>query len=306
MRIVFMGTPPFAVPSLRALAAEHEVVGVFTRPDAIRGRGRVPVASAVKLEALAMGLHIFEPASLRHSGALDQLEALGPDIVAVAAYGLILPPAVLAVALNGALNVHASLLPRWRGAAPIARAILEGDVTTGVAIMRMEEGLDTGPWAVASEVPVDGLYLEELTILLAEVGAHALLETLRRVEAGTVSWHGQDDREATFAAKVTAGDVALGSGISAIQAWRRVRASSDSAPSIAFVGDTRVRVLAARPAEEYPGPGRILATKRALIVGTADGGLLLERIVPEGRGAMEGCAWARGAHLDDHARWSAP
>jgi methionyl-tRNA formyltransferase len=179
-----------------------------------------------------------------------------------------------------------------------------------VAIMRVEEGLDTGPWALAAEVPVGDLYLEELTNLLAEVGANALLEALRHVEAGTVAWRRQDDSQATYANKIAADDVALDPGQSAVVLARRVRASSDSAPSVAVIGDVRVRVTRARPANEGPegglGAGGVLADKRSLVLGTAQGGLLLETIVPEGRKPMEGAAWARGARLPADVRWSAP
>ena len=148
MRVVFMGTPSFAVPSLDALIGRHEVVAVYTRPDPLRGRGRHRMASAVKERALEAGIRVEQPGTLRDTGCVDVLRSFRPDVIVVAAYGVILPPDVIDLPSHGCLNVHASLLPRWRGAAPIQRAILAGDATTGVSIIRMEAGLDTGPWCL--------------------------------------------------------------------------------------------------------------------------------------------------------------
>ncbi|MEE7547822.1 methionyl-tRNA formyltransferase, partial [Xanthomonas sp. Kuri4-1] len=145
MKIVFAGTPDFAVPSLRAAAQRHEVVAVYTQPDRPAGRGRGLTPSPVKLEAIARGIPVLQPETLRSPEALQALRALAPDLMVVVAYGLILPKAVLAIPTHGCWNVHASLLPRWRGAAPIQRAIEAGDAETGVCLMQMEQGLDTGP-----------------------------------------------------------------------------------------------------------------------------------------------------------------
>jgi methionyl-tRNA formyltransferase len=303
-----MGTPEFAVPSLRALTAEHQVDGVFTRPDAVRGRGRGLAPSRVKAEAEALGIPVLQPATLRDPAALEQLRALAPEAVVVAAYGLILPPDVLAVAPHGALNVHASLLPRWRGAAPIARAILAGDAETGVAIMRMEEGLDTGPFATVARVPVGEADLAELTAGLAAAGADALLETMRLLEAGSVVWTDQNDELATYADKTSAADVALDPTLTVVDAWRRVRASSSSAPSALRVAGTRLRALAARmtaPTAEgaEPLPGRFTSGKDGIALGMSDGALLVTSLVPEGRNAMDASAWARGARFADDMTW---
>ncbi len=305
MRVVFMGTPDFAVPSLRALASEHEVLAVFTRPDAVRGRGSDLVPSAVKAEALALGIPVHEPRSLRGEEPPEALRTLAPDITVVAAYGLILPPAVLDVAPRGVLNVHASLLPRWRGAAPVARAILAGDAVTGVSIMRMEEGLDTGPYATVVEVPVGDRSVGELTALLAEAGAEALLEAVREVEAGSVRWTLQDEARVTYAAKITSAELVLEPSLAVLDAWRRVRASTDSAPCVVVVAGVRLRVLEAQPSTTGPTPGAVAIERDGLILGLSDGGLRLERLVPEGKRPMDAAAWARGARLPSGARWDA-
>ncbi|HYL03887.1 MAG TPA: methionyl-tRNA formyltransferase [Steroidobacteraceae bacterium] len=187
MRVAFAGTPEFALPALEALLAHHSVVGVLTQPDRPRGRGRAPGASPVKALAQARGLALLEPQTLRDDAALEQLRAWAVEALVVVAYGLLLPPAILALPCLGCLNIHASLLPRWRGAAPAQRAILAGDAQTGVTIMRMDEGLDTGPillqrpYTIAPD-DTGGSLLEAL----ATLGAAALLEALAGLAAGTL------------------------------------------------------------------------------------------------------------------------
>jgi methionyl-tRNA formyltransferase len=188
MRVVFMGTPDFAVPSLRALAAAHDVLAVYTAPDRPAGRGLHLQPSAVKVAADAMGLDVAQPESFKDVAAVESLTALHPDVLCVAAYGLILPRAALDAPRLGSLNVHASLLPRWRGAAPIERAILAGDDLAGVSIMLMEEGLDTGPFALQVAVPVLEAVAAELRSALAQAGARALLAVLDEMTTGVVSW----------------------------------------------------------------------------------------------------------------------
>lgn len=225
-RTVFMGTPTFAVPTLERLLAGHEVVGVFTQPDRPAGRGRQLQSSPVKELALAHGVPVFQPASLRRDpAAVASLARLAPDVVVVAAYGLILPPSVLAIAPGQALNVHASLLPRWRGAAPVAYAILAGDLETGVTIMKMDEGLDTGPLIAQRSVPVAAQETAgELTDRLACMGADLLAEMLPRWLAGEVEPDPQDDAAATHAPRLTRADGHLTWSESATDLARRVRA----------------------------------------------------------------------------------
>ncbi len=306
MRVVFMGTPQFAVEPLRALTAEHEVVAVYTRHDRPAGRGLRSTASPIKEAAVAMGLAVMQPPSLRDPDAVQTLGALRPDVVCVVAFGLILPPEVLSIPPRGCLNVHASLLPRHRGAAPIERAILEGDETTGVSIMRMNEGLDTGPYARRVPVPVDDLDAESLRRALSSVGAAALVEVLREVEAGTVAWTPQSDVGATYASKLSAEDVALAPGLALEQALRRVRASGRSAPCRAVVNGRAVTVESASRAESPVPPGVAASVEGGLVLGLADGALRVDRLVPAGRASMNGSDYLRGARLGADSVWGAP
>ena len=304
MRVVFIGTPAFAVPTLDALLGSQDVVAVYTRPDAGAGRGRRVMASAAKVRALEVGIPIEQPATLRDPAAIEVLRAFDADVIVVAAYGAILPREVIDMPRLGCVNVHASLLPRWRGAAPIQRAILAGDEFTGVSIMRMEEGLDTGPWCSQASTRIDGKSALGLTAELAALGAHVLETTLPLIAAGKCVWEPQDAGAATYAAKLTAADVALEPGLSAETAWRRVRASGPSAPCRAVVDGRRITVLTARPA-----PATILAasvsTDGELVLGLTDGALLIETLIPEGRSTMPGADWLRGARLAPDSHWSA-
>ncbi|MEQ4575552.1 MAG: methionyl-tRNA formyltransferase, partial [Gammaproteobacteria bacterium] len=185
MRIVFAGTPEFAVPSLRAAAQRHEVVAVYTQPDRPAGRGRGLTPSPVKLEAIARGIPVLQPETLKSPESQDALRRLAPDLMVVVAYGLILPKAVLAIPTHGCWNVHASLLPRWRGAAPIQRAIEAGDAETGVGLMLMEAGLDTGPVLLEQRTPIGADETGgQLHDRLAELGAQVLSDGLGLLRAG--------------------------------------------------------------------------------------------------------------------------
>jgi methionyl-tRNA formyltransferase len=210
-RLIFAGTPEFAVPSLRILlAAGYSLVAVYTQPDRPAGRGRQPRASPVKIHALAAGIPLYQPASLRDLAVQAEFAALAPDLLVVAAYGLILPLAVLAIPRLDCVNVHASLLPRWRGAAPIQRAILAGDVETGVCIMRMEAGLDTGPVYARASCPIPrGTTGGELHDRLATLGAETLRETLPALLAGALAPAPQDDARATYAPKLEKAEAEL-------------------------------------------------------------------------------------------------
>jgi methionyl-tRNA formyltransferase len=303
MRVVFMGTPEFAVPSLSRVARDHEVIAVYTREDKPSGRGREPSASPVKARAQELGIPVEQPATLRDPSAQSRLAALAPDLIAVAAYGLILPPEVLAIPALGCINVHASLLPRWRGAAPVQRAILAGDQTTGVSIMRMEEGLDTGPYAAQVEDPMDDKSAVELTDELAGIGAETLSSVLEAIAAGTATWTAQDDSVATYADKVTAADVALDPLLAVATALRRVRASTRSAPCRAVLGGTPIVVRRATLGPPDVDPGRALC-EGGIVLGVRDGSVRLEELVPQGKAPMSAAAFSRGARLGAECGWT--
>ena len=201
MRVVFMGTPSFAVPSLKALAAAFDVVLVVTRPDAVRSRGKKLEPSPVKMAALELGLPVLETSRMTPE-VQDELRAQQADVFCVAAFGCILPTEVLTMAPAGCVNVHASLLPRWRGAAPIQRSILAGDDTTGVSIMRIGEGVDTGDYCAQASCSVAGKTADELTAELASLGGELLARTLPAIVDGTAVWQVQDEALVTHAAKI--------------------------------------------------------------------------------------------------------
>jgi len=298
-----MGTPSFAVPSLDAVAAAHTTVGVFSRPDARSSRGGRLLPPPVKTRAAELGIPVFQPSSLRDPAVVQTIADLAADVICVAAYGMLLPPELLVLPRFGCVNVHASLLPRYRGAAPVERAILNGDDTTGVSIMRMEEGLDTGPYALQVTVRIENLDATALTARLADVGAAALVEVLARLNSGDVRWTAQDDGGATCAPKLTRADVAVTPELSATEALRRIRASSKRATVRVSVDGVDMVVLSASLHDAYLPQAAASCTKTGLLLGFATGTLLADRVRPAGRGAMTGAAWACGFRGDAGATW---
>ncbi len=244
MRIVFMGTPEFAVPALIALIeAGHEVVAAYTQPPRPAGRGKQLQPSPVQREAQARGIMVRYPASLKGADEQAEFAALGADIAIVAAYGLILPQAVLDAPKHGCLNIHASLLPRWRGAAPIQRAILAGDDVTGITIMRMERGLDTGPMLAVAQTPVDRKTAGELTAELSELGGQLMVEVLVNLSAHAEM--PQPDAGVTYAAKIDKAEARVNFGQNAEQVERQVRAFAPAPGAFFELEGERFRVLSA-------------------------------------------------------------
>ncbi|HET9679159.1 MAG TPA: methionyl-tRNA formyltransferase [Gammaproteobacteria bacterium] len=251
-RLIFAGTPDFAVPALDALhAAGHEIAAVFTQPDRPAGRGRQLTAPPVKRRAQTFDLPIYQPETLKDPAVQDQLRALVPDIMVVVAYGLLLPSAVLAIPKYGCLNIHASLLPRWRGAAPIQRAIEAGDATTGVSIMQMEAGLDTGPVLLQKTIPItETATSASLHDTLATLGGNAIVEALARLPELTPQL--QDDKQATHAAKLSKAEARLDWRKPAAQLAREVRAFNPWPVSFTYLSgqpNQPVRVWAASSAD---------------------------------------------------------
>lgn len=295
MRVVFMGTPEFAVPSLEAIVgAGHEVPLVFTRPDAVRGRGKKLVASPVKARALELGLDVFETGRMVDA-AKAAIASVAPDVICVVAYGCILPDDVLGMAPLGAVNVHASLLPRWRGAAPIQRSILAGEAETGVSIMRVDHELDAGAWCAQVRVPVGEKSCAELTAELAAAGAEALVDVLPALADGTAEWHEQDPSLVTVAAKVRKEEMLLDPSESASANARRVQAAGDTAPARTVVAGRGARVMSARAVNEpQVESGVVLAQKKHVYLGCADGALEVLGVKPDGKKEMPAAAWASG------------
>ena len=291
LAVAFAGTPEFAVPSLDAIAASrHRVVAAFTQPDRPSGRGRHIAPSPVKERALALGIPVLQPASLKGAEAARAIAALAPDVMVVVAYGLLLPPEVLAVPRLGCLNVHASLLPRWRGAAPVARAILAGDARTGVCIMRMEGGLDTGPVMLAREVAIGPRESAgELEARLAEAGGAAIAEALDALAAGQARFVPQDAARATYAAKLTKAEARLDWREDAAALARRVRALNPRPVAETTLDGAQLRIHEAEAVSVMPGPvpGTIVsAGTDGIVVMAGEGALALRRVQLPGRRAV--------------------
>ncbi len=297
-RIVFMGSPAFAVPSLTALCERPdlgEVVGVVTQPDKPAGRGHKLTPPPVKVAAAARGLPVWQPTKVKTEESLEALRALRPDLVVVAAYGRILPKSWLELPRHGCVNVHASLLPRHRGASPISQAILAGDSEAGVAIMRMAEGLDTGPVYGMKSLPIaPDDTTGTLTVKLAELGGRALVELLPQIVAG-VEPTPQDEARATYAPLIDKEHAALDFDQPATLLERQVRAFNPWPLAYAKKGGARLQILAAKVARGAGRPGEILAADAGgVLVACGEGALLLATVKPEGRPAMPASAWAAG------------
>jgi methionyl-tRNA formyltransferase len=281
MRIVFMGSPEFAVPSLDALVkAGHAVVAAYCQPPRPAGRGKAPRPTAVQLRAEALGIEVRTPASLRSEAEHARFRALDADLAVVAAYGLILPPPILEAPKAGCINVHASLLPRWRGAAPIQRAILAGDAVSGVTIMRMDEGLDTGPMLLKRELPIEGKNTGQVTEELARLGAGALLQWLAAPGPATP----QPDEGVTYATKVAKAEARIDWGRSADEVLRQVLAFAPTPGAWFEVNGERVKLLAADPSEGSGKPGQVLDER--LTIACGQGAVRPLAVQRAGRAAM--------------------
>ncbi len=302
LRTVFAGTPDFAVPALEALAGAPgvELVAVYTQPDRPAGRGRRPAPSPVKRAAAALGVPVRQPESLRGPDAVAALAALTPDLMVVVAYGLILPPAVLAIPRLGCVNLHASLLPRWRGAAPIQWAILAGDPETGVCLMQMDEGLDTGPVLACARTSIGARETAgELHDRLAALGAGLLAERLPALAAGTLRARPQDPARATYAPKIAKTDAELDWSRPAAELDRRVRAFNPRPVAWTRLEGEPLRIWRAEPVAGEAGaaPGTVVRVDGPPEVATGAGRLRLLEVQPAGGRRMEAAAFARGRAL---------
>ncbi|HTO72424.1 MAG TPA: methionyl-tRNA formyltransferase [Gemmatimonadales bacterium] len=297
MRIAFFGTPAFAVPSLRALLEEgFDVTAVITQPDRARGRSRSQVIpSEIKAVAEAEGLPVLQPERPMGDLFAKSLAHSGADIGVVVAYGHILRPEILSAPKYGMINVHASLLPKLRGPAPVHWAILNGDETTGVSIMRLEAGLDTGPvlHRIETEIAADETG-GELTERLAELGAEALVEALTLLAADAVREEPQDHSLATYAPKINRELCRLEWGRDAAHLARMIRAFDPEPGAWATFGGQEVKLFGAKVASGSGEPGAILECGRNLVVAAAIGAMEIQEIQPAGKKRMSAAAWARG------------
>ena len=291
LRIVFAGTPDFAVPALDALhAAGHEIAAVYTQPNRPAGRGQTLNESPIKRRAVELNLPLEQPATLRTAEAAGDLAAYRPELMVVVAYGLILPPAILGVPRLGCWNIHASLLPRWRGAAPIQRSILAGDTTTGTTIMQMDAGLDTGPMLLVRPLPIgareNGGQLHDR---LAALGAESIVAAVEQFLAGRLAAVRQPDEGATYAAKIRKQEAVIDWRQSSVQIDRQVRAFNPWPVAETRWRGQQLRIWEAESVAASGGgqPGRVLeATSGRLLVATGEGALQLHRVQLAGRRAM--------------------
>ena len=303
LAIVFAGTPEFSVPALEALvAAKHRVVAVYTQPDRPAGRGQKLAMSAVKQAALQHGLHVEQPATLRTPESLERLREFRPDLMVVVAYGLILPQAILDVPRLGCVNIHASLLPRWRGAAPIHRAIQAGDAETGITIMRMEAGLDTGPMLLEVREPIRA---EDTTAVLhdrlAARGAEALLAALPGITQGSLVPKVQPSEGVTYAAKISKDEARIDWRQSARDIDRQIRAFNPWPVAETKLRGVQLRVWNAQPidARSAAEPGTVIGVDSGGVrVATGDGVLGLTRLQLAGRKPTNADEFIRGQSLD--------
>jgi methionyl-tRNA formyltransferase len=298
LRVIFMGSPQFAVPPLEHLLESHQVVAVYTQPDRPAGRGRGLVSPPVKRTAQALGLAVVQPASLKEAGAVEQLRGFEPDFIVVAAFGQILPPSILALPKLGCINIHPSLLPRFRGASPVASAILAGDEFTGVSIMLMDEGLDSGPVLARAQIPISAQDTTgSLTAKLSRLGAGLLPEVLANWTRGELTPQPQDETKASYSGSISKDEGEIDWHLSAIDIWRRVRAFNPWPGCY-----TRWRGKSLKITEAVPLPpegkakaGQVVATSKAAFgIGTGDGVLGVLKLQLEGKQALPAAEFLRG------------
>ena len=303
MKILFMGTPDFAIPSLRELVdAGEEVVGVITQPDKPRGRGYELQPTPVKAFALSRGLDVYQPDTLRSEEFMELLEKLAPELIAVTAYGKILPESVLNFPKYGCINVHGSLLPEYRGAAPMQRAIIDGKSETGVTIMYMAKGLDTGDMLLVEKCPInDTDNFEDIHDRLSQMGAVALVKAARDIEAGRAVRVKQDDALATYAAKIEKSDCAIDFSRSAKEVHDLIRGLSPIPLSFTKTPDGKLlKILESRVFDNeklFGKPGEVICLGDDICVACGKGALSILRVLPEGKGRMSAADFVRGRKI---------
>ena len=297
-----MGTPEFAVPSLKMLADHYEVVLAVTRPDAVRGRGKTLEPSCVKACAQDLGIEVLEAKKMTEEN-ISYISSFKPDLIVVAAYGCILPQEIIDMAPYGCINVHASLLPRWRGAAPIQRAIMAGDERVGVSIMQVVKALDAGDYCAQASCEVADKSCDELMDELADLGAKTLIEACEAIFAKTVQWTAQDESQVTLSPKVSKKEMRISSDMSAASCVRYVQGSTDMAPCRISIANKGLRIMKAALSHKVCGRGEVIIDGDCIYLGTADGSFQLLSVKPDGKRQMDASVWARGLH-ETNTNWS--
>ena len=308
MRLVYMGTPDFAVRPLESLIeSQHEVSLVVTQPDRTKGRGKKVLPTPVKEKALEKGIEVIQPEVVKgNPELLEKLQSIDPDVIVVAAYGRILPKEILELPRYGCVNIHASLLPRWRGASPIQCAILSGDEETGITIMQMEEGLDTGDMLTQKAIKIEGMYLPELTNALSELGGDLIVETLSMLENDSVEPKPQNDEDSTYAGIVRREDGYVDFAIrTAKEIERMIRAYEPWPSAYCYLGDEMVKLKEAIPLacdevkESADCPGVALRVDDSgLYISTRDGVIQITKLQMPGKKSMDIGSFLRGNTLE--------
>ncbi|HPE95211.1 MAG TPA: methionyl-tRNA formyltransferase [Bacillota bacterium] len=295
MRIVFMGTPDFAVPPLNALCESHDVVAVVTKTDKPRGRGNKTVFSPVKAQAIENGIEVLQPETLRNEAIWEKLRSYEADLFVVAAYGKLLLPEVLEIPLFGCINIHASLLPKYRGAAPINRAIMNGDTVGGLSIMYMAQGLDTGDVILQRSFDISKMNAGEYHNALSREGCSAVLEAIEQIKNGTVHAVKQDDSAATYAAKIEKSEMMLDFSLPARSVINKIRGLSPYPCAYFMLDDRRIKVLEAAYADAAVTEQKMTSVgKNGITVMCCDGAITITRMIPEGSTAMDAAAFYAG------------
>jgi len=299
MRIVFMGTPKFAVPALELLVANgYEIVSAYTQPDKTSGRGRTLSVTPVKIAALALNLSVFQPVTLKSTEEAERLAGLKPDVIIVAAYGIILPKTALDLPMLGCINIHPSLLPKYRGVAPVPAAILNGDIFTGVSIMQLDRGIDTGPILAQTQIPITshettGVLMEKLSY----VGAHLLLDVIPRVQKKEIIPRVQDNALASYTKMLEKTDGEIEWQKSALEISRQVRAYQPWPGSYTRWQGKQLKIIEAKPLnDESTIPGKVVALLNHSSIGIATGSGILEveQLQLEGKRVMSSDEFIRG------------
>ena len=303
MRVVYMGTPDFAVRPLKKISeAGHDIVGVYTQPDKAKGRSKKLIPTDVKVAAEELGLNVYQPEKLREASVVEELRALKPDIIVVAAYGQILSEDVLNIPKYGCINIHASLLPKYRGASPIEACILNGDEKTGITIMYMEKGLDTGDIICQEETEVGLHNTETLTVKLSEMGAQLVVKAMKDIEAGTAERTPQNDEESCYCGKLDKSMSEIDWSKSAVEIERAVRGLYPWPCACTTVGDKNIKIIEAEVCdvqEQSVEVGKVCeVTKKYFVIKCGDKGLKIKKLQPEGKKPMDTVAFLNGYKVE--------
>ena len=303
LRLAFMGTPDFAVPTLAELIAQgHDIAAVYSQPPRPKGRGMALEPSPVQQFAQKAGLPVRHPVSLKGGAEQGEFAALNLDVAIVVAYGLLLPKPILEAPRLGCFNLHASLLPRWRGAAPIQRAVMAGDEETGVMVMQMEEGLDTGPVLMAERVRIGRKTSGELTAELSRLGADLMVRALGALERGAVTPQPQAEAGVTYARKITKDEARIDWSKSAAEIDATIRGLAPSPGAFTEAKGERLKILSALPVKDRGEPGEVIADD--LTVACGEGALKLLKVQRAGKGVMEARELLKGFPLPPGTRFS--